>query len=359
MIELTALRPTLVGALLPMFCLVACCCEAFPVLPRVLFRPGSPPSQSIPALSASQLLEFVEPTTGVTVKLVGAMHYNPASIALAEETIRDLAVQGRLGSVVIESCDIRWNATMDTDPFLQKLLQSEMRAAHDIALAYQRPLVLGDQRINITTRELGAGLKETLTQLLDPVQGWRAFWGNVTTARRDAIPVGDGFLSAFAFLDPKLLLAAPVSLAKYPLSYVAKAPVTSIAILSLLFFADSAYAVPVDDMTTTDWVGELTGAALETAFFARVFLKELLADRNPILAQNILAQCRYYSPTPDLPIWRRLFHGNAKFDSRRDQCVYAEDSVLPRYENSGKVVVAVLGLAHCNGIKKLLEEQRV
>jgi hypothetical protein len=106
-------------------------------------------------------------------------------------------------------------------------------------------------------------------------------------------------------------------------------------------------------------VGELTGAALETAFFARVFLKELLADRNPILAQNILAQCRYYSPTPDLPIWRRLFHGNAKFDSRRDQCVYAEDSVLPRYENSGKVVVAVLGLAHCNGIKKLLEEQRV
>ena len=40
--------------------------------------------------AAAQLLEFEEPQTGVKVVLVGAMHYNPASIELAKETISRL-----------------------------------------------------------------------------------------------------------------------------------------------------------------------------------------------------------------------------------------------------------------------------
>jgi hypothetical protein len=57
----------------------------------------------------SQMLSFIEPTTGVIVKLVGAMHYNPTSVSLAYSTCNDLAEKSQLGSVIVESCPQRWN----------------------------------------------------------------------------------------------------------------------------------------------------------------------------------------------------------------------------------------------------------
>jgi hypothetical protein len=57
----------------------------------------------------SQMLSFIEPTTGVIVKLVGAMHYNPTSVSLAYSTCNDLAEKAMLGSVIVESCPQRWN----------------------------------------------------------------------------------------------------------------------------------------------------------------------------------------------------------------------------------------------------------
>merc|ERR1712238_132445 len=139
-----------------------------------------------------QLLEFVEPTTNVTVLLIGSMHYNPASIELVEQTVERLGRDDKLGSVIIESCDIRWNKTqtiMDKkNTKLQEkqkakaeeesqasssssiassdavnitlnkddLLGNEMVAAWEVATKYQRPTVLGNQRINITIDALKA-----------------------------------------------------------------------------------------------------------------------------------------------------------------------------------------------------------
>ena len=120
----------------------------------------------------SQILDFIEPKTGVQVKLIGAMHYNPASIQLATDEINKLEKEGRLGSIIIESCDIRWNATLENE-FVQDQLMSEMRAAHDLGLQYNRPVVLGDQRINITVSQLKNGAKEAL---LDLVQPWNGGW---------------------------------------------------------------------------------------------------------------------------------------------------------------------------------------
>merc|ERR1711865_609267 len=60
-----------------------------------------------------QVLEFVEPTTNVTVVLIGSMHYNPASIDLVKRTVDQLGDEQKLGSVIIESCDIRWNKTQE------------------------------------------------------------------------------------------------------------------------------------------------------------------------------------------------------------------------------------------------------
>merc|ERR1719273_1270924 len=88
---------------------------------------------------SSQVLKFKEPTTNVTVILIGAMHYNPASIELVRDTIETLGQENKLGSVIIESCDIRWNDTSSSSTpsesevaqkeFKKKFLQNEMRVA--------------------------------------------------------------------------------------------------------------------------------------------------------------------------------------------------------------------------------------
>lgn len=327
---------------------------------------SSSSSTTTTRLSAAQLLEFQEPTTGVNVKLVGSMHYNPASIELAEKTIRELAERDRLGSVVIESCDLRWNTTAELSPLLQSLLQSEMRAAHDLALMYRRPVVLGDQRINVTVDRLRSGAQETVLDLVDPVTGWKRLFHNVSRAREEALPFGSEYLNAFAFLDPKLLLASPVSFLKYPLSYAAKSPIASIFFFGLLFLPvpGDAAASTMDATTLTagDLAGQLVGSLLETLLFARIFLKELLAERNEVLAKNILEQCRLQQRKEQKPVWQRFWkssRGDASSSSINSDVVYAPLSVAPALERDEKTVVAVLGMAHCNGIMKLLKEQRV
>lgn len=318
----------------------------------VVTRPSLPRHQTT-TLPASQVLEFVEPTTGVTVKLIGAMHYNPASIALTEDTITDLAANNQLGSVLIESCDVRWNSTLALPPKISRFLESEMRTGYELGLQYNVPVVLGDQRIHVTTSRMGSALKETLQDLVNP-RRWSAIVGNITEARAVAAPLGRQYLGAGAFFDPKLLLAAPVSLVKYPFSYFVKSPLLTSVLFALLFWADSSSAATINAnevVSTSDLALSLVGSLLETLVFARIFLKELLVERNQVLAKQILEQCRYYQPRP---VWKRLLRRQST------DTVYAEGSPLPAWDaSSGKVVVAVLGMAHCNGIRKILEEQRV
>lgn len=303
----------------------------------VVARPSLFAAQNEPF---TQILEFTEPTTGVPVKLVGAMHYNPASIQLTADTIHKLALDDQLGSVLIESCDVRWNSTQQLPEFAANLLTSEMRTAHDLALEYGRPVILGDQRINVTTSRLGNGLKETLVDLIK--LDWKSIARNITDARQQALPLGEQYLGLDAFFEPNLLAAAPISLIKYPLSFWIKSPVSTTLLLALLFWTESSSAATIDisqQASLADWTVSLVGSALEVVLFARIFLKELLAERNQVLASNILEQCQTYQN--DQPRWKRLF--------RRPSSDIQEK----------KTVVAVLGMAHCNGIKKLLQEQRV
>lgn len=334
-------------------------CQSFAPPKTVSF---STDRQNILQAASSQLVEFTEPTTGVNVKLVGTMHYNPTSIQLATDTIEKLAREDKLGSVVIESCDVRWQQTQEMNPILQKVLHSEMRAACDLALEYDRPVVLGDQRINETVAYMSEGLKETVSHLANPFSGWPKLFSNLNIARKRALPGGDDDnLNIFSILDPKLLAASPVSLAKYPLSYLVKSPLFALSVFALLFWLDQhTGSIPYDQMTAVDWIGSLSFAAIETAVFARVLLKELLADRNTVIARNILEQCKLYSRKKNdrFQWWRNLF---ANSSSESDVVYVDGSSKIIDMEISGeeKAVVAVLGMAHCNGIMKLLKEQLV
>lgn len=295
------------------------------------------------------------------VKLIGAMHYNPASIKLTEDTINELAAANKLGSIIIESCDIRWNATLEND-MVKSALQSEMRAAHDLGLMYNRPVVLGDQRINITVDKLTDGAKEAVIDLFTPIGGWERLYKSINTARKEALPFGEEYLGIGAILDPKLLGATPVSLVKYPLSYMVKSPFVGVMVLALLVLLGGSEASDASSFLSTpesasDLAVSIFVSFLETVVFARIFLKELLAERNDVLAMNILEQCKNYEANDSNNLgWASFFQPKISSD-KSNGAVYAKDSIAGKPEE-GKVVVAVLGMAHCNGIKKILTEGR-
>lgn len=305
-----------------------------------LIVPYSTPPNPPTALLSAQLLEFEERETGVKIILIGAMHYNPESVKLAKDTIEQLGKANRLGSVIVEACDIRWNKTAELyaeKPMLKRLLTNEMRVACDTAMEYNRPVVLGDQRINITVAALKGSLRQTILDIVTPPSGWSRFIAEVSTAWDETVPLGgQGFLSAFAFLDPRLLLALPVSLIKYPLSYCVRDPVPTslgLTILAALSFLDDPTTIEAllcdNCISFSDWVLSFGLAFLETAVFARLLLKPLLAERNEVLAKNILNQCRLYSSKPQLASpfeWFR-FSTEAKALERFDKMtVYAPGS---------------------------------
>jgi hypothetical protein len=334
------------------------------------------------ALEAAQILEFQEPKTNTTVMLVGCMHYNPSSVKLVRDTIQKLHDEDRLGPVIVESCDIRWNKTEELykeKPMLKNVLENEMRTACDLAKKFGQPVILGDQRINITTNAMKETLKETVLDLLTPPSGWKRFITDVSQAWSETVPLGGkGYLNAFAFIDPRLLLALPVSLVKYPLSFLIRDPLPTSVVLTFLV------ALSYDDPTTLDslWSQDIPlsdymlstlVAVLETVVFARLLLKPLLAERNQILASSILKQCE---------LVQRKAHGTTKnrggifgflenpgvglsttsSDKTSEPTMYAPGSILSedsQWDDSSRgkvVVVAVLGMAHCNGIKKVMNE---
>lgn len=341
-----------------------------------------------------QLVEFKEPQTNTKVILVGTMHYNPTSIQMVKTTIQELAEEEKLGSVIIESCDIRWNTTMEIlqtpkGKLVESIITSEMKVASEEAIKYGRPCVLGDQRINATGTSLGNAFRQTFVDIVTPFNGgWKNLSSELKSAIDVALPTGEGYLSPRSILDPRLLIAAPVSFAKYPLSFLVRNPVsTSIAFaiigyLTFLDFNDQS-TMTFMDATLAEQISSialtlaLTG--LEFIIFGRLLIQVLLAERNEIIASNILEQCKMYSNTNeysgtiDNSILSNL--SNFVFGTKSKQIdilssekingmyegKYVPDSIQDGFlqnndDDSEKVVVAVLGMAHCNGVTKLLKE---
>ena len=103
------------------------------------------------------------------------MHYNPSSIALAQQTVDYEAEQNGVRAVLVESCPTRWNATLDAQPpgsLLRSLCDNEMQAGAEAGERVGATLVLGDQEIETTGKRVSALFAQTLVQLLTP-RGWQ------------------------------------------------------------------------------------------------------------------------------------------------------------------------------------------
>ena len=140
-------------------------------------------------------------------------------------------------------------------------------------------------------------------------------------------------MTAKDFFHLELIAGAPISLIRYPLAILIKSPLAGLALISLFTYpyfmmSESDPGFGAESLTVADRIMDviisLLLSMLELLILGRVFLVALLAERNEVLAAAIQSECR-----------RAL--------------VELPDEVAPR-----SAVVAVLGMAHCNGVMKLL-----
>ena len=290
------------------------------------------------------MLRVYDEKTRSRVVLVGTMHYNPTSIALARDVVTEEAEAGDLRAVAVESCPTRWNATLDSQPpgsLMRWICDNEMQSAAEAGEATGATLVLADQTIEETGRRIAQLFALTFAQLLTPwAGGWSRIYDDIREAVEQTLDGGDEeSVGPDALLDPRLVVGAPLSLLRYPLSLAVKAPLVGLVVLGVLFgpfflAANDYYAsvTGVDYLVGTPFaaqgdatLGEVLGALgfsfLEFVVLGRVLLVGLLEERNFVLARQIR---------------KALFE-----------------------EKPGGTLVAVLGMAHCTGVAKLLRDSRI
>ena len=270
------------------------------------------------------VLRVREPKSRTDVFLVGTMHYNPASIQLARSTVEEEGTAGRLRAVAVESCPSRWNATLKSQPRGSAgrwLCDNEMQAAAEAGEAYSVPLELADQTIEDTGRRASQLLALTFAQLATPwAGGWTAIGEDLELAYSQ-VWSADG-LRASAFFNAPLLLSAPVSLVRYPLAIALKSPLLLVPLALLVLALSQPVDVPAESADlSVELLRALGVLGLETLVFGRLLLVGLLEERNYVLARNIRRACLRAKP--------------------------------------GGSVVAVLGMAHCNGVAELLRGSRI
>ena len=302
----------------------------------------------------SSVLTVVDQQSRARITIVGTVHFNPASIALAEETVRAAAADGNLHVVALESCPKRWESTMREQPagsLLRNLLDNEMQAASEAAAEFGAGTVLVDQNINGTVARLARLFGVTLVDLATP---WSGGWARIARDIRhgyaqvvssgSAGPLDGGRRVFERALSPSLLAGTPVALGRYLLAFA----VTSPALFALLVATAAYYAfyfglvgADAGAWTAVTWTADVTsepiaeirdGAILVDArgfaafqltqwvIYARVFLVGLLEERNRVIARNIRAA--------------------AEAGGR------------------GCSIVAVLGVAHVDGVRELLLSPR-
>jgi pheromone shutdown protein TraB len=300
--------------------------------------PRAATTSSPPSIRKPQILTVRDASTGINVHIVGSMHYNPYSIQLARETVEKYCESMQLGSLVIESCPARWSKTLKTQPagsLLREVLDNEMQAAAEVAGEYNVPVILGDQDISVTNTRIKETAQESIRDILNPLSGWKRIYSD--TVNFVQLSSGDDRLSfSKDFLDINLLKASPFSFIRYPLAILLKSPLFFLSFATFVYVLDTGLGIsihlgsnptitPTAVDVLTDGVETTILTFLELAILARPMLQAVLHERNVVLAQNI-RQCCIELPT--------------KSTRTSDVCV-----------------VAVLGMAHSNGVAKLLEQK--
>eukprot|EP00469_Lotharella_globosa_P013335 CAMPEP_0167778942 /NCGR_PEP_ID=MMETSP0111_2-20121227/4536_1 /TAXON_ID=91324 /ORGANISM="Lotharella globosa, Strain CCCM811" /LENGTH=262 /DNA_ID=CAMNT_0007669307 /DNA_START=101 /DNA_END=889 /DNA_ORIENTATION=+ len=243
-----------------------------------------------------------------------------------QRVIKELADSDDLSSVVIEMCPKRWGSMEKSQPRgspRRKLLDNEMQAAADLAKDNKVEIILGDRCIATILDRAGSMFKKTGRDLLSPIDGWPAIARDFGTFLKSKSSTATPKIGLLDFTDPLLIMGLPVSLMRYPLALFLKMPLRLLGLLGTLELLSTDVVVSGDPGSMNKFAAIsavlLFGQFLFTIALARTIIVVMLMERDEVLADAIRDACR-------------------KMD--RDQ-----------------EVVAVLGIAHCNGVARLLAEQ--
>mmetsp|Transcript_16801 Transcript_16801/g.30127 ORF Transcript_16801/g.30127 Transcript_16801/m.30127 type:complete len:372 (-) Transcript_16801:314-1429(-) len=312
-------------------------------------------------LRSRHVLTFTERESGKKVVLIGTMHYNPSSIETVRKVVSEVAAKSSNLSLVVELCPERFKAMREIPrkSVLGQLFDNEMLAAFEAARdAGVDNIVLGDCTDAELSSRIAAVAKSTGSDILNPFQGgWQAIL-------RDFERLGSSMTGKPAFqsktkkdnsrriiqledlFEASLLMGAPLALIRNFVVLAVKLPsfIKATALVGLSFMLrqtflsnalaerphDESHAVAAttmhehmvtanhlmwDPFTIAVLVAlSVTNLAMYTAF-ARVAAVALLLERDEILAASIRDCCR---------------------------------------QAGNRTVVAVLGMAHCNGVARLL-----
>ena len=270
------------------------------------------------------------------------MHNNPASIRLVESVVREVEAADELGAIAIESCETRWERTQRTQPpgsWLRQVLDNEFQTAAELSESMGCGLALADESIEVTSARLGQLGKQTLVELATPLNGgWQRLWRDIQTGRaalRAEDEEEDG-VGTTDFLSRDLLAGAPLAW----LRYFGSSPAFVALLVGLWAFLSTlaGAAAPLagaeaGPLTPGELAPACLVAAVETIVLLRILLVGLIEERNYTLARHIRAASMQVLPPP-----RALKQRDAGKD--------------------GRTVVAVLGLAHLNGVRRLLTTSR-
>lgn len=193
-------------------------------------------------------------------------------------------------------------------------------------------VVLADENLAENDARVNDAFLSSLKDLCDPLRGWREIWMDFEKGYRESIDPSSvckgEYLDWGDLFDPGMVFSTPIAIQRYYEAFWRKEPLKGTLLFSWIgFLAVMLSQRGLDGLTLTErGLASMGGFVLSLAvglpLLGRVFLVALLGERNEILAQNIRKECK------------RLVETGA----------------------GDKVCVVVLGLAHCNGVKRLLCE---
>jgi len=304
---------------------------------------------AMPAGRTPQVIRLRDNVTQQEIRIVGAIHNNPASIALSmNEVVLALKQHnGQLGALVVESCQSRWNRSFEDFPpgsLIARLTPSETQSAASVAQKSGVPIMLGDTDIGPLADRVAKLTKQYLFDLFNPFfGGWRLTIRDLRRTVRSNLDTsdiaeskllldGEAPLSVIDFVRPEVLLGFLVTFLRYPLVIALQAPLPYI-IFALVWFALSSSTIRLEDSFAA--LGAISDAVVESDAFwilkaeAGIFLNLAAAIYVLILRTYLVA-----------------------FIEQRN--AHIARSIRRAAAERKAPVVAILGSVHANGVARLL-----
>lgn len=308
---------------------------------------------AVPAARTPQVIRLRDNVTKQEIRIVGAIHNNPASIALSmnEVALAYRQYNGKLGALVVESCQSRWNRSFEDFPpgsLIARLTPSETQSAASAAQKRDVPIMLGDTDIETLNDRLTKATKQYIIDLLNPFfGGWRStirdlrrtVKSNFDTsdiAESKLLLDGEAPISELDFAQPEVLLGFLSTFLRYPLVVMLQAPMVYI-VFALLWYVLSSSTISLEDsyaefMSASDTISD---AIIESDAFSILRLKAGIFWNVGVFLNVLLLRIYLVAIV-------------------EERNAHIARSIRRAAAERKAPVVAILGSVHANGVARLL-----